>query len=87
MTTTSIAHTKPTLAPLQAGERVTVHIAPSDPEDMIESWHGVIVAIDGLGLRLRAEWARLGPCTDEERGVWFWPWRAIESVEIAEVSG
>lgn len=71
------------LATLSAGERVRLHVRPLSSDDVAERWLGVILAVDVLGLRLRAESCRIDAHTYPEVGEYFWPWASIDSVEIA----
>jgi hypothetical protein len=72
------------LATLSPGERVGIHVRPLSSDDSAERWVGVILAVDVLGLRLRAESCRVAGHSYAEAGQLFWPWASIESVEIAQ---
>lgn len=69
------------LATLSAGERVEVSLRSPDPSQY-QVWHGAIVAVDAIGLRICAKQLRTDYGRFDEDGNHFFPWSAIESVEV-----
>lgn len=66
---------------VRVGERVEVSLRSPDPS-RYEVWHGTILAVDEIGLRLSATLLRTDYGRFDEEGDRFFPWGAIESVEI-----
>ena len=66
---------------VKPGDAVTVHLT-GRATDRINAWGGEVLAVDGVALRIRADWHRFGLWPNAAEGEKVLPWARIESISV-----
>ena len=76
---------KPRPTTLAIGERVAIRLIGRGIE-RVNGWGGVVVGVDSVAVRLRADWYRfaLSTCPTADGRIVIVPWRQIQDIKIEE---
>ena len=66
---------------VKPGDAVTVHLT-GRATDRINAWGGEVVAVDGVAIRIRADWHRFCLSAAPAEGEKVIPWGRIERINV-----
>ena len=69
------------LTTLESGKRVTIYLRDS-PDGSHVSRHGVMLAVEFIGIHIESLWARFDALLSPKCRAWFFLWANNDSVEI-----